>query len=122
MAPEGLFKGYSIAVSTFAHDLDWNTAFKRGELVVVAKAMLNPTLSKFGRQFVHKGLIDELDKPEAQNLGLALALFANLAGMKRNNAVVDYLLHSELQKVVDENPDCKAIALREEPSKSQAAA
>jgi len=115
LAPEGMFKGYSIVVSTFPIQLSWNEAYHANQLVLVAKALLHPRLSKEGREIVLGGLLQQLDAEEGQNLGLACALYVNFVALKEEGAVLEFILSPMAQQIVEK-------ALQESQSQASEAA
>jgi hypothetical protein len=102
IAPEGMFKGYSVLISYFNPQLTWREAYEKGELTPTAKATLHPTLTKTQRGWVLDGLLKQLDMPDGQDLGLACAIYANFLALKDKGYIIDFFLHPMAQQLVDE--------------------
>ena len=103
-APEGTFKGYSTVFSPFDPSSDWNDAYKNGRLIPMAKALLHPCSTKAGRAEVHKIFLEELDKPEAQELGFAGTVTIALSRAKKQGAIVDFIVHPTLSEATAKLP------------------
>jgi hypothetical protein len=112
IAPEGLFKGYSLVVSYFDPKLTWQQAYESGQLKHWTKALLHPTMTKAGRKHICDTLVQQLDTPDGQELGFALAVYVNFMILKEEGLVVDFMLHPVVQQLVDkeiaENQPAKA--------------
>jgi len=103
-APEGTFKGYSTVLSPFDANLDWLDASRNGQLIPMAKALLHPCLTKAGRAEVHKIFLEELDKPEAQDLGFAGTIMIVLSRAKKQGAIVDFIVHPAINEATAKLP------------------
>jgi hypothetical protein len=102
LAPEGMFKGYSIVVSWFPLELTWLDARNSNQSRTTAKVLLNPQLSKEGRETVFGALLQALDTEDGQNLGLPCALYANFCWMKNNGFAFDWIFEPIAQDIIDE--------------------
>src|SRR5262249_21398650 len=91
-------KGYSTVLSPFDANLDWLDASRNGQLIPMAKALLHPCLTKAGRAEVHKIFLEELDKPEAQDLGFAGTIMIVLSRAKKQGAIVDFIVHPAINE------------------------
>src|SRR5262249_47181777 len=116
LAPEGMFKGYSIAVSWFPGELSWNEAYQSNKLRLTAKVILHPQLSKEGRETVFGALLQAIDAEDAQNLGLACALYINFCWMKDRGFALDWIFDSAAQDIIN-----KALEADEKAQTAQAA-
>jgi hypothetical protein len=112
IAPEGMFKGYSLIVSYFDPKLTWQQAYESKQLKHWAKALLHPTITKAGCKSLCDLLVQHLDDPDGQSLGFALAVYANFMIYKGEGIIVDFILHPIVQQLVDEelakDPTAKA--------------
>jgi hypothetical protein len=100
--PDGIFKGYSILLSTFDPKLDWKEAFQKNQLIRAARATLHPRLTKPQRTWLHNRLVTYLDDPESQAMGFPLTLVVNLEAMKKEGHVIEYTLHPLIQQAIDD--------------------
>jgi hypothetical protein len=97
-APEGLFKGYSTVFQTF--EGEWASA-KNKQLV--AKAMLNPSLSRKRRAGVHRTFLDHLETVmSTSSITLGAAIDEVIATARRGGAVIDSV--SKAQQLLNESP------------------
>jgi hypothetical protein len=103
-APEGTFKGYSTVFSPFDPRLDWLDAKANGHLNPMAKALLHPCSTKAGRAEVHKIFLEELDKPEAQELGFAGTIAIALSRAKKQGAIIDFIVHPAITEATGKLP------------------
>jgi len=102
IAPEGMFKGYSVIVSYFDPKMTWNEAYHGGHLKHWAKAFLHPAkTTKANRKLICDALVWQLDLPDGQELGFALAIYANFMILKGEGYITDFVLHPVVQQLVD---------------------
>jgi hypothetical protein len=101
-APEGVFKGYSIVISVFDPDSDWKDAFENGRLIPAAKAVLNPSLTKAGRAFIHKLVLEHLDMREVAEVGFPCAIGVLLNRIKEHEAIISFDVHPVISEMRDE--------------------
>jgi|GEM_PF-903018 hypothetical protein len=86
-APDGLFKGCSTLFTEFDGD-KWNLSKNQR---VVARAILNPRLSKKERTDVHDQFLKQLNFSEGRGLELATAIEASLTMAREAGVVVEYI-------------------------------
>src|SRR5262249_23563763 len=70
----------------------------------MAKALLHPCLTKAGRTKVHEIFLEELDKPEAQELGFAGTVTIALSRAKKQGAIVDFIVHPTISEATASLP------------------
>jgi hypothetical protein len=83
-APEGIFKGYSTVFQAF--EGEWATADNKQ---LVAKAMLNPSLSKKQRAKVHDAFLTHLDALGNSGVDLPTAIDELFVVAKERKFIVD---------------------------------
>lgn len=107
-APEGIFKGCSTVFMAFDGD-KWSDPTKRR---LVAKAMLNPSLSKEQRAGVHDALLTHLDELGNSGADLASAIDEVLAAAKASGVVIDTIsqAHATVSDDLFKNPTLKEAA------------
>jgi hypothetical protein len=84
-APDGMFKGCSTIFQAFDGD-EWNHS---KNLVLVARALLHPTLSKKARALVHRTFVDQLDVCGLKGYDLAKAIDEVFEMGRVGGAIVD---------------------------------
>jgi hypothetical protein len=84
-APDGMFKGCSTIFNAFDGDV-WNHSPHR---VLVARALLHPTLPKKMRETVHRMFLEHLDDCGNRGCDLAKALDEVFTNAKSSGAIVD---------------------------------
>ena len=99
-APEGLFKGCSTVFLSF--EGEWSEAANKR---LVAKAILNPSLSRKERAGIHDTFLNHLDTLENSGIDLASAIDQVFAAAKKGGAVVDSVSEAHAVLVSDEPHD-----------------
>jgi hypothetical protein len=94
-APEGLFKGCSTVFQAF--DGEWANAKNKR---IIAKAILNPSLSKKQRAAVHDTFLTELDRLGNSGVDLAMSIDELFAASKEGKFIVDSI--SEAHALVND--------------------
>ena len=123
-APEGLFKGFSSCFSYFDPKLDWNDAYRTGQLHLSAKAILHPSLSKAGRIGIHTLFLEELDRVGKLGFSFAYTLTRVVMQARHAGAVVDHVFDpvlSDTPHFKDAITDLEAAKAEEQKSEKEAA-
>lgn len=117
IAPEGMFKGYSVVIMGFDPADTWQNAYHNDQLRLIGKAILHPQVSKAGRAYVLQHLLTWLDTPDGQNLGGAMAIYTNFLFLKQEGFILEWVFHPEIQEILDREFEAAKASEASEASK-----
>jgi hypothetical protein len=111
LAPEGVFRGYSILLAAFDPNIEWQTAYQNGQLIPLVKFILHPNLTKAGRTAIFDLVVERLGTEEAETFGFVPIIALLLERGKANNIIIDSVIHPDLQKEL--NQESLLLAFKE---------
>jgi hypothetical protein len=116
LAPEGLFKGWSILLAGFDPDVDWQAAYEKGRLMPMAKFILHPSLTKAGRALAFDLVVEHLGAEDAETFGFVPVIAVLLERGKKHNMIIDSVVHPELQQELNQEQLLSVLEAAREPT------